>query len=135
MKRATIDKDRFVGDPAFVDVPLDRLTRKPTRRELAARIRARREGGRSSGSAAGSARNEDTTHISRRRRATAIASRMTHSLGTPSGVITDGLGFMYNGCMGVFDPRPGRAGSLAPGKSRFSAMAPTIVFRGDAPSS
>src|SRR3546814_15380239 len=49
----------------------------------------------------------------------------------PSGVITPGLGFMYNGCMGVFDPRPGRAGSLAPGKSRFSAMVPTMVFDGD----
>ncbi len=54
---------------------------------------------------------------------------MTHSLGMPSGVITDGLGFMYNGCMGVFDPRPGRAGSIAPGKSRFSSVCPTIVFR------
>src|SRR3546814_10680587 len=51
----------------------------------------------------------------------------------PSGVITPGLGFMYNGCMGVFDPRPGRAGSLAPGKSRFSAMVPTMVFDGDRP--
>ena len=29
-----------------------------------------------------------------------------------------GLGFMYNGAMGAFDPRPGRAGSLAPGKAR-----------------
>ena len=58
---------------------------------------------------------------------------MTHTLGAPSGVITEGLGFMYNGCMNVFDPRPGRAGSLAPGKSRFSAMAPSIVFKGDAP--
>ena len=28
------------------------------------------------------------------------------------------LGFMGNGCMGVFDPRPGRAGSLAPGNER-----------------
>jgi len=36
--------------------------------------------------------------------------------------------------MGVFDPRPGRAGSIAPGKSRFSAMCPTIVFEGDRPS-
>ena len=58
---------------------------------------------------------------------------MTHSLGMPSGVITDGLGFMYNGCMGVFDPRPGRAGSVAPGKSRFSSLCPTIVFEGEAP--
>src|SRR5690606_39355804 len=61
------------------------------------------------------------------------AVTMTHSLGSPSGVITDGLGFMYNGCMGVFDPRPGRAGSLAPGKSRFSSMAPTILFDHDEP--
>ena len=58
---------------------------------------------------------------------------MTHSLGMPSGVITDGLGFMYNGCMGVFDPRPGRAGSIAPGKSRFSSLCPSIVFEGDEP--
>ena len=58
---------------------------------------------------------------------------MTHSLGMPSGVITDGLGFMYNGCMGVFDPRPGRAGSLAPGKARFSSVVPSIVFEGDRP--
>src|SRR5690606_18648447 len=71
---------------------------------------------------------KDTTHL------TVIDAdgncvSMTHSLGMPSGVITPGLGFMYNGCMSVFDPRPGRAGSLAPGKSRFSAMCPTLVFR------
>ena len=47
----------------------------------------------------------------------------------PSGVITDGLGFMYNGCMAVFDPRPGRAGSIAPGKSRFSSVSPTLAFK------
>jgi gamma-glutamyltranspeptidase/glutathione hydrolase len=58
---------------------------------------------------------------------------MTHSLGMPSGVITSGLGFMYNGCMGVFDPRPGRPGSLAPGKARFSSVVPSIVFEGDRP--
>jgi gamma-glutamyltranspeptidase/glutathione hydrolase len=58
---------------------------------------------------------------------------MTHSLGMPSGVVTEGLGFMYNGCMGVFDPRPGRAGSLAPGKARFSSVVPSIVFEGERP--
>ena len=58
---------------------------------------------------------------------------MTHTLGQPSGVVTEGLGFMYNGAMAVFDPRPGHAGSLAPGKSRFSALSPTIVFKDDQP--
>jgi gamma-glutamyltranspeptidase/glutathione hydrolase len=61
------------------------------------------------------------------------ALTMTHTLGQPSGVITDGLGFMYNGAMAVFDPRPGHAGSLEPGKSRFSALSPTIVFKGERP--
>ena len=58
---------------------------------------------------------------------------LTHSLGIPSGVITPGHGFIHNGCMSVFDPRPGRTGSLAPGKSRFASMAPTIVFKDGAP--
>ena len=35
--------------------------------------------------------------------------------------------------MGVFDPRPGRAGSIAPGKSRFTSLAPTIVSQGGEP--
>ena len=56
---------------------------------------------------------------------------MTHSLGMPSGVITEGLGFMFNGCMAVFDPRPGHADSLAPGKRRFSSICPTMVFDDD----
>jgi gamma-glutamyltranspeptidase/glutathione hydrolase len=58
---------------------------------------------------------------------------MTHSLGMPSGVVTKGLGFMYNGCMGVFDPRPGRTGSLTPGKARFSSICPSIIFESDNP--
>lgn len=35
--------------------------------------------------------------------------------------------------MGVFDPRPGRAGSIAPGKSRFSSICPSILFKDGAP--
>jgi gamma-glutamyltranspeptidase/glutathione hydrolase len=71
---------------------------------------------------------KDTTHVAVVD-AQGNCVTMTHSLGMPSGVITDGLGFMYNGCMAVFDPRPGRAGSIAPGKSRFSSVVPTIAFK------
>ena len=35
--------------------------------------------------------------------------------------------------MAVFDPRPGRAGSIEPGKSRFSSLAPTIVTKDSSP--
>ncbi len=130
MKHATIDKDTRVGDPAFVEVPVEELTSREYAARLADRIaRGERVHVERLG---GPEEPRETTHIS------VVdghgnAVSMTHSLGMPSGVITDGLGFMYNGCMGVFDPRPGRAGSLAPGKRRFTAMSPTIVFRDDQP--
>ncbi len=130
MKIATVDKDAHMGDPRFVDVPLDRLLSKAYAGEMAARIERR-----------------EKTHVPRYRRTeeskdtTHVCTvdehgncvTMTHSLGTPSGVVTEGLGFMYNGCMGVFDPRPGGPDSLAAGKSRFTAMSPTMVFKDDRP--
>lgn len=57
----------------------------------------------------------------------------SHSLGYGSGVFTPGLGFMYNNCMSGFDPIPGRANSIAPGKSRSTAIAETIILDGDTP--
>jgi len=130
MKRATIDKDAHVGDPKFVDVPVGRLTDKGYAAKAAEEIRRgiKAEVPRfNSGTP-----TKDTTHISVHDR-DGNCFTMTHSLGMPSGVVTPGLGFMYNGCMGVFDPRPGRAGSIAPGKARFSSVVPSILFKGDKP--
>jgi len=110
MKRATIDKDRHVGDPEFVDVPLDWLLDKARAADAAAAIRR--------GERAEVPRIREappprhTTHISLID-ADGTAVAMTHSLGMPSGVITDGLGFMYNGCMGC-----STRGRGAPGRSR-----------------
>jgi gamma-glutamyltranspeptidase/glutathione hydrolase len=130
MKIATVDKDTKVGDPRFVDVPMAELTSKVYAAKLAERVKSgektrvpRLKDGKESA---------DTTHV------TAVDEHgtcvsLTHTLGTPSGVVTEGLGFMYNGAMAVFDPRPGRPGSLAPGKSRFSSMAPSIIFKDDKP--
>lgn len=130
MKRATADKDRFLGDPGFLDIPVGKLTSKDYAAAMAAEIKASVKGDVprfNSGLP-----SKDTTHVS-------VVDRdgncvtMTHSLGMPSGVITDGLGFFYNGCMGVFDPRPGRAGSIAPGKARFTSVVPSIIFRDGKP--
>ena len=129
MKIATVDKDAKVGDPRFVDVPLAELTSKAYAAGQAERIR---RGEKTHVPRLGAREAADTTQV------TVVDEHgncvsLTHSLGMPSGVVTDGLGFMYNGCMAVFDPRPGRPGSIAPGKSRFSSMAPSILFKDERP--
>jgi gamma-glutamyltranspeptidase/glutathione hydrolase len=131
MKIATVDKDNHVGDPNFVDVPLERLTSKEYAAEMAERIKSG-EKTHVPRFNPGGVESKDTTHVSTADEHSNCVA-LTHSLGMPSGVITPGLGFMYNGCMAVFDPRPGHTGSIAPGKARFTAMCPTIVFRRDEP--
>jgi gamma-glutamyltranspeptidase/glutathione hydrolase len=128
MKRMTLDKDRHMGDPDYVDVPVARLLSRETAEAHAASIR----GGERASVKRLDRSQRETTHLSVvDRHGNAVA--MTHTLGSPSGMITEGLGFIWNGTMSRFDPRPGRAGSIAPGKRRSSSAAPTIVFRGDAP--
>ncbi|MBS7809765.1 gamma-glutamyltransferase [Roseococcus pinisoli] len=128
MKRMTLDKDAHMGDPAYVDVPVARLTSKEHAAAHAAEIRA---GERATVKRLDRSQRE-TTHVSVVD-AEGNAVALTHTLGSPSGAITEGLGFMWNGTMSRFDPRPGRAGSIAPGKRRSSSAAPTIVFRDNRP--
>lgn len=131
MKIATVDKDTRVGDPRFVEVPVAELTSKDYAARMAERIRAG-EKTHVPRLNTGGEESKDTTHICVADGQGNIVS-LTHSIGMPSGVVTPGLGFMYNGCMGVFDPRPGRAGSIAPGKARFTAMCPTILWHEEEP--
>jgi len=128
MRAATADKEAYVGDPAFFGVPLERLISKSHAEALAERILQ----GERMQVERFTPESRDTTHVAVMD-SDGNCVTMTHSLGMPSGVITSGLGFMYNGCMGVFDPRPGRAGSIAPGKSRFSSLCPTMVFENAVP--
>ena len=61
------------------------------------------------------------------------AISFSHSLGYGSGVFTPGLGFMFNNCLSAFDPRPGHANSIEPGKARSTAIAETILMRDGKP--
>ncbi|MEB8389095.1 gamma-glutamyltransferase family protein [Rhodobacteraceae bacterium KMM 6894] len=130
MKYATIDKDQGIGDPDFIDVPADHILSRTYAAELAERIKRGEKADVPRFDPAGQCK--DTTQVTIVD-GNGMCVSMTHSLGMPSGVVTDGLGFMYNGCMGVFDPRPGLPGSIAPGKARFSSIVPSIIFRGDDP--
>ena len=129
MRAAFADRAQLVGDPAFVDVPVDRLVSK----KHATEIRKVLDEGRDFDVPVKKFfEPPDTTHISVLD-AEGNAVAMTHSLGVSSGVITGGLGFMYNDCMNAFDPIPGGVNSIEPGKSRVTGMSPTIVCKNGRP--
>lgn len=128
MKIAGRDKDRHIGDPVFAPAPLDRLLSDDYADTCAASIRK----GERARLPRGGSDAKDTTTISCIDADGMVAS-LTHTLGVPSGVIVPSTGFMLNGGMNTFDPRPGRAGSIAPSKRRFSTMAPTIVLKNGEP--
>lgn len=116
------DRDRDLADPRFHPVRTDEMVSKE--RALAA-ARHYRSGHRFAASA-DLVDQPTTSHIS------VVDSRgnavsLTHTLGSSSGVVPDRLGFSLNNYLNTFDPVPGRPNSLAPGKTRFTMMSPTIV--------
>ena len=123
------DRARFLGDPRFVQAPVERLTSKAYARELARFVKGDQpitvEG-------LDYLESQHTTHVCVADAAGSAVS-LTHTLGSASGVITPGLGFIYNNCMYQFHPIPGQPNSIAPGKARLTGAAPTMVLRDGRP--
>jgi gamma-glutamyltranspeptidase/glutathione hydrolase len=128
LKAAFADRNPYLGDMAFVDAPLDWMISKGRAAEWRDHIAA----GRPIVVDYVPPEPPDTTHVSVvDRRGNCVA--LTHSLGSGSGVITPGLGFVYNNSLCNFNPMPGTANSIAPGKSRTTGMTPTVIYRDDRP--
>ncbi len=128
-KAAFTDKVRYHGDPEFVDVPVDMLLSDEHNIGWRKRIE---KGEVLTVPRFGISEPHGTTHI------TVIDDEgnivaLTHTLGSSSGVIPRGTGFMLNNAMVGFNPFPGHPNSIAPGKARISGMSPTIVFKDGEP--
>jgi len=119
------DRTRHLGDPAFVEVPVDLLTSKAYAAELRRRIDA---GESVEVPKVAAARPEHTTQVTTLDGAGNAVS-LTHTLGTSAGVVTPGLGFMYNNAMYQFNPLPGSPNSIEPGKRRITGISPSFVFK------
>ena len=124
MKAAFADRNPHLADTDFEDVPLDWMMSK----ERAAFWRERIDAGQPIEPTPPPAESPHTTHLSVID-AQGNCVSLTHSLGASSGVITPGLGFMYNNSMVNFNPLPGHPNSIAPGKGRTTGMTPTIVYQ------
>lgn len=123
------EQERHMADPAFVEVPLDDLLSK----DRAAEARSRFTGSGAPALAGAMLPDTPTTTNVSVVDAQGNAVSLTHTLGTSSGVVTPGLGFGYNNYLNSFDPRPGSIHSLAPGKTRVTMMAPTLVMENERP--
>lgn len=129
MKAAFADRNPKMADPEFEDVPLTWMMSKERAAEWRAHIDAGKPIEVSFDATAGT---PHTTHVSVVDRAGNCVA-LTHSLGASSGVITPGLGFMYNNSMINFHPFSGHLNSIAPGKGRTTGMAPTLVAKDGKP--
>jgi gamma-glutamyltranspeptidase/glutathione hydrolase len=144
MRRAYLDRARFLGDSDFVDVPVERLTSKAHARELIASLS--RDHASSSVELGrdivtdGPPEPDETTHFSvLDKDGMAVANTYTLEGGYGSHVVVAGTGFLLNNEMGDFNRKPGTtnltgdigtpANLIAPGKRMLSSMTPTIVTR------
>ena len=128
MKAAFADRNSNLADPRFVDVPLDWMISK----ERASEWRAIIDSGKPLSVPVVPTGAPDTTHVSVVDRWGNCVS-LTHSLGSSSGVIPPGLGFMHDNSMLNFYPYAGHPNSIAPRKGRTTGMTPTIVSKNDQP--
>ena len=139
MRHAFLDRNTWLGDPAFVDNPLQRLLSPDYAAALRASIGARATA--SSALQAGIAPHEkpETTHYSvLDGQGNAVAVTFTLNGYFGAGVIAADTGFLLNDEMDDFTIKPGApnlfglvqgaANAIAPGKRPLSSMAPTIVL-------
>ena len=142
-QRAFIDRNLLLGDPAFVDVPVARLTSTAYARQLRAGIRDDRATPTPEIEDAMARLREgsETTHWSVVDAAgNAVGVTTTTNSFFVGGFVASG-GFFLNNTMDDFATRPGQPNqfglvqgeqnAVAPGKRALSAMAPTIVLDAD----
>lgn len=130
MALAFEDRRMASGDPDFVDVPVDRFTSK----DHARRRMADRAPSPSCEPSPASRESRDTTHVTVAD-ADGIIVSATHTINGLWGArfMVPGTGIIPNNYMLNYDPRPGRALSVAPGKRVPTSMAPMMVLRDGRP--
>jgi gamma-glutamyltranspeptidase/glutathione hydrolase len=145
MKRAYADRARFLGDPAFVDAPVARLTSKAYAAQQRAGIstdratpwgdmlplKQPREG-------------SNTTHFSVVDGAgNAVSNTYTLNFSYGLGLVAEGTGVLLNNELDDFTAAPGASNAYGlvgfaanlpgPGKRPLSSMSPTIVLKDGKP--
>ena len=128
LKIAFADRAVATADPAFVAVPVTQLTSKAYAADRRAAIAMARAQHWSAGVLA--VESPNTTHVTvADAQGMVVATTQTINGLWGARFAVPGTGLIANNYMSNFDPVPGRALSVAPGKRVFTSMAPTMVLR------
>ena len=140
MRRAYADRNEYVGDPAFVKVPIAGLLDPAYHARLRATIDPEKATPSSMvkpGKPAGSESMETTHYSVVDSEGNAVAVTYTLNGGFGNGITVPGLGFLLNNEMDDFSAKPGTPNmfglvqgennAIQPGKRPLSSMTPTII--------
>jgi gamma-glutamyltranspeptidase / glutathione hydrolase len=146
MKYAYADRSEYLGDPDFVDVPIDALTSK----DYAKAIRAKIDPDRAAAAAdikpgdLAPYESPNTTHFSVvDKDGNAVANTYTINFSYGTGLVADGTGILLNNELDDFSAKPGTpnaygliggdANAVEPRKRPLSSMSPTLVLEDGRP--
>ena len=146
MKYAYADRSYYLGDPDFVEVPVEQLTSDSYLRERSQLVQAERAVPSSEISAAKllPVESNETTHFSVwDGEGNVVSNTYTLNFSYGNGIAVQGAGFLLNNEMDDFSALPGssnayglvgsEANAIEPGKRPLSSMSPTIVFKDGEP--
>jgi gamma-glutamyltranspeptidase/glutathione hydrolase len=141
MRRAYADRNYYLGDPDFVEIPVTRLLNRAYADSLRGSIDLEQASSSSRFNRV-STESSETTHFSViDEMGNAVAVTTTLNGGFGSAVVVRGAGFLLNNEMDDFAAKPGtpnmyglvqgEANAIQPGKRMLSSMTPTIVIAPD----
>lgn len=133
-KLAYADRDRFLADPDFAPVPVERLLSKEYARELARRIRRDSVTANAAGPAAAGARdgNGDTIYlgvVDKDGNAVSMIQSLFASFG--SGRMVPGTGIVLHNRGALFELDAAHPNVIAPGKRPFHTLTPAMALNAD----
>ncbi|WP_028633334.1 gamma-glutamyltransferase [Pseudomonas parafulva] len=137
-KRVFADRADYLGDPAFTQVPVDKLVAKAYLAKRAAQVNPKAIS--DTAQVKPGLEPHQTTHFSIvDKQGNAVSNTYTLNLDYGSGVVVKGAGFLLNDEMDDFSAKPGAANAfgvvggdanaIAPGKRMLSSMSPSLMTR------
>lgn len=129
-----VDRNLYLGDPEFIDVPLKKLVSKEYAQAILRKIKPTKAAPSYSPVASGLLENprdedENTTHlcvVDEEGNIVSLTQSINHFFG--SGIVPEGTGFLLNNHMDDFSRDPQSPNAPGPWRHPLSSMGPLIIF-------